>query len=497
MKKLHAPLLPLAVCLMTGIAAADWLPDWTVGVAVLAVCVVCAFLLNRRPRWQTAGIWLCCVVLGMTLGARKQRSMDVGWPEQPVSIDVVVVAEPVVKERAVVLDVLTATGHQLLRLRLPRTADSERVEIGQGLRVTANINKVHEWQSGHFSYRCYMQCHGFSGEAFVGNGQWQGRAVPLAGLSLTERARLRFLCWRHSLLERYRQWDIGDDVYGILAAMTLGEKSQLDAGLKDTYSRVGAAHVLALSGLHLMIIYSVVTLFLGWRRFRTLTQVLTVLAVWAFAFLVGLSPSVVRSATMISVYGLLSLGYRERMSVNTLAFVAMAMLVVNPLSLYDIGFQLSFMAVLAILLLNPLFQRVVPLHVQQRHRWLGALWGLTTVSISAQAGTAPLVAYYFGRFSTWFLLSNYIVVPLATVVLYLTLACVLTFWWVGLQQLLVTVLSAVVLVMNRLLEAVAGLPLCSIDGISLTALQLLCVYVLLACGYVLVSLRCRAADRNG
>ena len=120
--------------------------------------------------------------------------------------------------------------------------------------------------------------------------------------------------------------------------------------------------------------------------------------------MVGLSPSVVRSSVMISIYALLSLGYREKMSVNTLAFTAIIMLVVNPRSLYDVGFQLSFAAVLAILVLNPLFSKVIPLHVLLRHRWLRFWWGLTTVSVSAQVGTAPLVAYYFGTFSTYFLL---------------------------------------------------------------------------------------------
>ena len=295
--------------------------------------------------------------------------------------------------------------------------------------------------------------------------------------------------WRHQLLEHYRQWGVKDEAYGIVAAMTLGEKSQLDASLKETYSLVGASHVLALSGLHLMIIYTVISLFVGWRRFRTASQVFIVLSIWAFTFLVGLSPSVVRAAFMISIYALLSLGHRERMSVNTLMFTAIVMLLANPLSLYNMGFQLSFMAVLAILLFCPMLERLIPLHIQMEHRWLKALWGLACVSLAAQIGTAPLIAYYFGRFATWFLFSNFVVIPLATLLLYLALFSICTCWWSGLQALMVTALSAIVVFMNNLLEGISHLPLRSIEGIHLSTLQLGCIYLLIGSGYVLLSLR--------
>ncbi len=292
---------------------------------------------------------------------------------------------------------------------------------------------------------------------------------------------------RQQMLEQYRQWGISDEAYGLVAAMTLGEKTALDKQQKATFSKVGAAHILALSGLHLMIIYSVISLFVGWHRFRMLSQIIIITAIWAFAFLVGMSPSVVRSATMISVYGLLSLGHRERMSVNTLSFTAIVMLLINPQSLYDIGFQLSFMAVLAILLFHPLFGRLIPLDVLQRHRWLKGLWGMTTVSISAQLGTAPLVAHYFGHFSTYFLLSNYVVIPLATLVLWLTVACILTCWWSLVLHLLVGILSLVVTLMLRLLDGISSLPFCSIE-VHISMIQVAFLYIIIGSCYVILSL---------
>ena len=315
-----------------------------------------------------------------------------------------------------------------------------------------------------------------------------GRWIPEIVYQRVHNAKVNALKMRAKLIKEESLWDIDEGARGVIAAMTLGDKTLLDRDVKDTYRKVGVAHVLALSGLHMMMIYVVVTMVIGWWRYRLLKQVVTVLSMWAFAFLVGLSPSVVRSAVMISIYALLSLGYREKMSVNTLAFTAIVMLVLNPKSLDDVGFQLSFMAVLAILVLNPLFAKVIPLHVLQEHRWLKAWWGLTTVSISAQVGTAPLVAYYFGTFSTYFLLGNYLVVPLATVVLYLTLACFVTCWWTGLQQWLVAALGWVVGTMNRLLEMIGALPKSNVEGINLSTLQLYLIYILISSLVVLLSL---------
>ena len=495
---LHAPLAPVAVCLMAGIGLEGCAGRWTTALALLAVAVVVTAAAYRWPRWQTAGIYLCALFLGMALGGRQRESLDVRWPETQIRLPVVVVGEPVAKGRWVVADALTAEGHHRLRCRIARDSLSERIAAGDGLLLRARVRPVREWSDGHFSYRRHMQSHGFDGEVLAGGHQWQWQEVALAGLSSVERLRLRFLCWRSQLLRRYRQWAIDAGAYGVIAAMTLGERSAIAPGLRETYARVGASHILALSGLHLSIIYSVITLFVGWGRTRVLSQALIVTAIWAFALLTGLSPSVTRSAMMLTLYALLSVGHRERMSVNTLAFAAMAMLVAHPYTLYDTGFQLSLLSVLAIVLLNPLFQRLIPPHVSQRHRWHRALWGMTTVSLSAQAGTAPLVAYYFGRLPTYFLLSNLVVIPLATLTLWLALACLATFWWVAAQQLLAAAMAQTVNCMSRMLTLVAALPGSSIEGIRLSAWQVALTYALLASCYVLavVCLRQTADDKK-
>lgn len=155
--------------------------------------------------------------------------------------------------------------------------------------------------------------------------------------------------------------------------------------------------------------------------------------------------SVVRSALMLSLYALLSLGHRDRMTVNTLAFTAIVLLVINPQSLFDVGFQMSLMAVFAILLFVPLFEMVFSQQYLMDHRLLKWIWSMLSVSLAAQLGVAPLIAYYFGRLSTCFLLTNFIVIPAATLILYLSLVVLvipsLAFLLVELVSLLNAVLT--------------------------------------------------------
>ena len=270
-----------------------------------------------------------------------------------------------------------------------------------------------------------------------------------------------------------------DEAYAVVAAMALGDKSALTQELRDVYSVTGASHILALSGLHLGIIYMLLSFFVL-RRWKVLSQLLLVLSIWAFVFLVGLSTSVVRSAVMLSVYAVFSLGKREKMSVNTLAFTAIVMLMLNPLSLFDVGFQMSFMAVFSILLFLPLLDGFVSQEFLMSHRIIKWAWGLTAVSCAAQIGVAPLIAYYFGRFSTCFLLTNFIVVPAAVVIILLSLVVMII-------PSLAYLLLYVVTLQNAILTKMASISGACIDGLHPTILQVSMVYVIILSVYLLVA----------
>ena len=298
-------------------------------------------------------------------------------------------------------------------------------------------------------------------------------------VSRIDRSKQFFLSQRSKLLERFADGGVDGDAYAVVAAMSLGDKSALTRDLKDTYSVSGASHVLALSGLHLGIIYMLLSVLLPRCRWPALSQLLIILFIWAFVFLVGMSVSVVRSAIMLTVYGLLSIGNRDKMSINALAFTAIVMLMWNPAWLFDVGFQMSFLAVFAILLFVPLFDDVFSAEYLMAHRWIKRIWGLVVVSCSAQLGVAPLIAFYFGRFSTYFLLTNFIVIPAAMAILWLSLVVLLF-------PSLAYILLYIVQCLNAILSRITAIPGASIDNLHPSVLQVMLIYVLIFCSYLLI-----------
>ena len=305
--------------------------------------------------------------------------------------------------------------------------------------------------------------------------------------SRIERTQQYFLHQRTLLLERLESSGLSDDQYAVVAAMALGDKSALTHELKDTYSKTGASHILALSGLHLGIIYALLSMLVVGRRWQMITQVAIILSIWAFVFLVGMSASVVRSAIMFTIYALLALGQRQKMSVNTLAFTAIIMLLISPQALFDVGFQMSFMAVFAILLFVPLFYRPFSAEYLMTHRVVNWLWGMMAVSIAAQIGVAPLIAYYFGRFSCYFPLTNFIVIPAATLILYLSLATLLI-------PAIGVVLAGIVGLLNTTLLYISTIPGATIEGLHPSVMLTASLYGVIFATYYILWLTIPKAD---
>ena len=484
----EAPLLRLAVCLMAGIVIGD---HFVVGWPLLLICVVMvvtALLLWKHEHLQSIAIAVCFVVLGWLLMEHQKTSLQVVWPEGEVNYEAVVLSEPVEKPKTMAVDVLLTESGRKLKCYLYKDDRSRGLRIGDGLQIQSRIESNSDWRKGSFDYRRYLEIHGFTGRTFVASWKWQKTRVSLVKLSRLERMRLTFLKYRSRLLEKISAHGTDADAYAVVAAMALGDKSALTQELKDVYSVTGASHVLALSGLHLGIIYTLLSLFVFRRRWQVLSQMVIILSVWAFVFLVGMSTSVVRSAVMLSIYALLSLGHRDRMSVNTLAFTAIVMLMVSPMSLFDVGFQMSYMAVLSILLFVPLLESFFTAEYLMSHRVVRWLWGMVAVSLSAQIGTAPLIAYYFGRFSCYFLLTNFIVIPAAMLILYLSLVVLVV-------PSLANLLYSIVAALNSLLAQIAAIPGASIENLHPTKIQTTMIYLIIVAVYLLaVKLTCIRAN---
>ena len=276
---------------------------------------------------------------------------------------------------------------------------------------------------GDFDYGRYLRLQGVVGQAYCRSGQWRLVAHEAKTPWFAPKR------WQHRLYEQYRAWGIQGAELGTLSAITLGYKEDLDPDVLRSFQKSGAAHVLAVSGLHTGIIYAVLCWLLsagGWlkpryrqRVWRCVFSVLIIVALWGYALLTGMTPSVVRSVVMLTLFEVGSVLLRETISMNLLAATAFWVLVVRPTDLFSVSFQLSFAAVASILLFYPSFSRLFPV-AWIRNKWIrrvaNYVAGILAVSLAAQLGTMPLTMYYFGQCSNYFLLTNLLVIPLAWLV---------------------------------------------------------------------------------
>lgn len=471
----HAPALPAALALVAGIAVADAVAgeigQLAAATATIALAVV-AVAVFRWPKACTAAILASVFCLGSWLMLRQKANTEWKLTGDEVSYDAVVMSQPQVHGRVVMFDMLVlAKPSNTVRASVLRDTVDNRwltLNIGSGLHATSVM------ETGYYG-------HGY--RTFIYYRNWRQNHDCLSQLSRWQTTRLRALQLRSKLLSRLSAAGLEGDSYAIAAAMTLGDKSSLSRELRQTYSEVGASHVLALSGLHLSVIYFVLSLFVGFVRPRWLGQSLLLLTGWAFVVMVGMSPSVVRAAVMLTLYQMASMAHRSGAGLNIVAVAAIIMLVANPSALFDIGFQLSFLSVVAIIIMYKPLVQLLPESEKGWWKPLRYIVDMMALAIVAQAATAPLVAYYFGTFSPCFLLTSLVAVPSATLILYGSMATLLLSFSATASSLMATALGKLITLANWLLSLIGGLPGATIHGLNPGKLQVALTYLVTICAF--------------
>lgn len=482
------PLVPFTLCLILGIIVG--LQSYSsvsveVWMSAVVISLIICFALGKCPQLQTCSILAVSFLVGCALIGIAERNYKAVLPTGKINYEAVVASEPIERGKIIRFDMIVTSGSlsgRTVRAALLKDTVSRRYRtlcVGDGLKAYSKIQSPTNFKESNFDYVTYMKAHDIAAQTFIYYRDWQKASVSLSRLSILQCSRLSFMRLRHKLIEHYHDLGLRGEGFAITAAMTLGHRSDISSELRDIYSTAGVAHILALSGMHLSIIYMLLTfLFLG-RRFGILHETLIVTAIWAYVFMVGMSPSIVRSAIMITVYSIVGLTGRDRMSLNVLAFAALLMLVANPFCLYDIGFQLSFISVAGILVLHRPIGGIVSPRFQQRHRLFRWLWNLVVMSCSAQLAAAPLVAYYFGNIPVYFLISNVVAVPAVTVILYLSVVMLVLFFIPVVQQYAVMLLMSVSTSLNTFLFLISSLPYSSVKDIHMSTFQLFAVYAVI------------------
>ncbi|GGF21517.1 ComEC/Rec2 family competence protein [Echinicola rosea] len=275
-------------------------------------------------------------------------------------------------------------------------------------------------------------------------------------------------------------------------ALLLGQKADLGEAVSEAYVTAGAMHVLAVSGLHVGMIYGFFLLFFKpsqlSRSKRVVFLTVVVVLIWVYAMLTGMSPSVMRAATMFTVLSLAQMQSRSPSVFNTLAISALLLMLFNPYIIFEVGFQLSYAAMFGILILQP---AIVSIWLP-KNKVLYYLWEITSVSIAAQLATFPLSAYYFHVFPNYFLLSNLWVIPNAFVVMAVGLPFMLLslagWTWGPLGWLLERLLQ----IMNSGVFLFDTLPYAQTDGITLKVTTVFLLWGLMVCLYLFLVRRKKA-----
>ncbi len=291
---------------------------------------------------------------------------------------------------------------------------------------------------------------------------------------------------RNSLIGKLKKTALKDQERSIIQALILGEKKDIQKDLYQNYAAAGAAHILAVSGLHVGILYLILGLLLSpLKRIKHgvfISAIILILLLWGFALLSGLSPSVTRAVTMFSFFALSQILNRQRNPINILFLSLLTLLLLNPLWLFQVGFQLSYLAVFFILWLYPFFKNIY----RPQNLFLKKFYDIMAVSLCAQIGVLPLSLYYFHQFPGLFLLTNIVILPFISILMFGGLLIVLLANYEFLPWWLANGYNILLEQMNNFIGWIALQDKFLFSDIYISKLQTISFYLLILCFIFLI-----------
>lgn len=315
-----------------------------------------------------------------------------------------------------------------------------------------------------FDYQFYSENHGIKYYAFTSSSDIIRHQIP------TRRKLIHSaLIIREKIIGMYEERGITGERLALVAAITLGQKNMLDTEQKQNFIRAGVMHIMAVSGLHAVILSLFVLnlLFFLRGKFNILRIFITIIILWSFAFVTGLTPSVLRATLMFTFIQAGNLMQRRINAINSVLASAFVLILIRPSVIFDAGFLLSYSAVIYIISFYQDLYLKLPLK-----NWLtDKIWQSAVVTIVAQAGTLPLTIMLFNRFPTYFILTNLIIVPLSSLVIVIGSLLPLLYHIQFLSRFLAIILSNLTGLTEMLTGKASSLPFSNIENIGMTPLE--------------------------
>lgn len=363
----------------------------------------------------------------------------------------------------------------------PKSDSAFALRYGDLIAFPAPIREVTPpLNPGEFDYRDYLMRKGITGQVYLKDDDWIGLQVHNANPLFSFSYRFRDI-----LLNSLQLSGLNNHEFGVAAAILLGYDDHLADEMRKSYVAAGSMHILCVSGMHVGIIYLFASFLLGFlnrkKWHKTLKNLLLLALIWFYALIAGLSPSILRSSLMISFVIIGEMIHRKGFAVNSIAVSAFILLCVNPNNLFEMGFLLSYSAVIGIVVLQK------PIHslLYVRNKLLDKAWSITSVALAAQVATIPFTLFYFNQFTTYFWLSNLFMTPISFIVVISGMVLLLVSWIPFVNVTVGYLVWGAIYVMNAVVSWVEQLPFSIVKGLYVSefefGMSLLAFALLLLC----------------
>lgn len=365
-----------------------------------------------------------------------------------------------------------ASGKSLINIEKDSTLNSLNVDDIYMVRTDFK-NLIHPLNPGQFDYKNYLKKKYVYHQLFVQPNlllKQNTTKTTLFGLANSIRVHIN---------TKLKPYNFKPDELAIINALLLGQRQDISEDVYSSYTNAGAIHILAVSGLHVGIILLILSFILkpleGFKHGKLVKTILLVLLLWSFAIIAGLSASVTRAVTMFSVVAIGMNLNRPTNIYNTLAISILIILLVKPLFIFDVGFQLSYLAVFSIVTIDPLLYKLW----QPKNWLLDKYWHTLTITIAAQFGIIPISLYYFHQFPGLFFLSNLVIIPLLGLILGLGIIVITLAVLNLLPHILASTFGYIIGVMNKFVAWVSQQEAFLFQDIPFNILYVVAFYILI------------------
>ena len=487
-------IIPLVLGIVTGLFEFDLfqIPFAVIALLFLILCFIplsMRKLFSFKYRW-VAGILFFLFLFSMSFETsrrefhRKQNHFRLDFPSGQQLYIGDIIEPPVQKPKSskIILKLIARkekgewkNHEENILVYISKDIRSEGLFYGDRLlfrcRMTEPLESV---IPGSFDNKKHLSHKGIFLQAMINREQW----VKVGNNYQNGLFRLA-MKWRNDLLDLLRNLDLGMREFAIASAMLLGYVDEVESGVMKDYSATGVIHILSVSGMHVGMIFLALEKLLGflkrWKSGQIVKVILTLLLIWGYAMITGLSPAVLRASVMLTliIIGNNLSGYPD--TLNILAASFFMLLVWDPKLLMDMGFQLSYLAMAGIIILNQPVYNLLSIS----NTILDKVWSLISVSVTAQLATVPLCLYYFHQFPNYFLVANLIVVPLSSLVIYIGIVLLFCSGIPVLSVVLAKLSYGSIWLLNEFIHFAGTLPGAVTKGITISLFEVVLLFGLL------------------